>query len=156
MVNSATSFHDLARRQQFTHRLHRAAHLRRQLFDARLKPFGITAVQWWVLGRLTRAPDTGLTQTQLARALESGKVSVGAMLGRLEALGLIERRDDADDKRIRRIFLTDSGYAAIERISAVAQGIDRALLDGIDEPEMERTIDTLGAIKSNLQRLLDQ
>src|SRR3546814_14829180 len=82
--------------------------MRRQTFDARLRPFGITAVQYWVLGRLARTNDSGLTQTELARALESGKVSVGALVTRLEALGLVERRDDSRDRRIRRIFLTDT------------------------------------------------
>src|SRR3546814_8612329 len=93
--------------------------MRRQTFDARLRPFGITAVQYWVLGRLARTNDSGLTQTELARALESGKVSVGALVTRLEALGLVERRDDSRDRRIRRIFLTDTGYVAIDPIAAV-------------------------------------
>src|SRR3546814_15285386 len=75
MTMQPSSLSDGARRARLTHLLHRAAHMRRQTFDARLRPFGITAVQYWVLGRLARTNDSGLTQTELARALESGKVS---------------------------------------------------------------------------------
>src|SRR3546814_19989178 len=85
MTMQPSSLSDGARRARLTHLLHRAAHMRRQTFDARLRPFGITAVQYWVLGRLARTNDSGLTQTELARALESGKVSVGALVTRLEA-----------------------------------------------------------------------
>src|SRR3546814_12822384 len=115
MTMQPSSLSDGARRARLTHLLHRAAHMRRQTFDARLRPFGITAVQYWVLGRLARTNDSGLTQTELARALESGKVSVGALVTRLEALGLVERRDDSRDRRIRRIFLTDPGYVAMQQ-----------------------------------------
>src|SRR3546814_11702217 len=106
--------------------------MRRQTFDARLRPFGITAVQYWVLGRLARTNDSGLTQTELARALESGKVSVGALVSRLQALGLVERRDDSRDRRIRRIFLTHTGYVAIKQITAVAPPIARPALHDVD------------------------
>src|SRR3546814_17289678 len=100
MTMQPSSLSDGARRARLTHLLHRAAHMRRQTFDARLRPFGITAVQYWVLGRLARTNDSGLTQTELARALESGKVSVGALVTRLEAPGLVERRVDSRDRRI--------------------------------------------------------
>src|SRR3546814_12802801 len=127
--------------------------MRRQTFDARLRPFGITAVQYWVLGRLARTNDSGLTQTELARALESGKVSVGALVTRLEALGLVERRDDSRDRRIRRLFLTDTGYVAIEQIAAVAHPIDCAALDGGDDDTPACRPDTLPPTQAPFRRI---
>src|SRR3546814_11119806 len=126
--------------------------MRRQTFDARLRPFGITAVQYWVLGRLARTNDSGLTQTELARALESGQVSVGALVTRLEALGLVERRDDSRDRRIRRIFLTDTGYVAIEQNAAVAHRLDRPPLEGLRDAGTDRVADKLDGLTANVSR----
>lgn len=85
--------------------------MRRTLFDQELRPNGITAAQWWLLGTLARHNRSGMIQTELARAVESGKVSVGGLVERLVAAGLIERRPDAHDRRARRLFVTEKGFA---------------------------------------------
>src|SRR5260370_24587622 len=79
--------------------IHDVSRMRRTAFDQLMKPLGVTRAQWWVLAHLSRSD--GMMQTQLADALDVGKASLGTFLERLEASGLIERRDDPIDKRAK-------------------------------------------------------
>ena len=54
----------------------------------------------------------GLKPTELAARLGASKQSVNHLLGQLERLGYLERRDDPEDRRARRIHLTPRGRAA--------------------------------------------
>jgi MarR family transcriptional regulator for hemolysin len=100
-------------RARFSFTIHDISRMRRTLFDQELKPLGITRSQWWVLGNLSRHSDTGMIQTELARILEVGKVTVGGLIDRLEEDRLVIRRDDADDRRVKRVFITDRGFAIL-------------------------------------------
>src|SRR5262245_14277961 len=57
-------------------------------------------------------PD-GMRPTDLATRLGISKQAVNYLLGELEKLGYLERRPDPDDRRSRRIHLTDRGRAVI-------------------------------------------
>lgn len=57
--------------------VHDVSRMRRTLFDQAMKPLGITRSQWWVLSQLSRHTRTGMLQTDLARDLDVGKVTVG-------------------------------------------------------------------------------
>ena len=54
----------------------------------------------------------GAKPSELAARLGSSKQSINHLLGQLERLGYLERRDDPDDLRSRRIHLTRRGKAA--------------------------------------------
>src|SRR5260370_29954232 len=81
------------------------ARLRRTVFDRRMRDLGLTRGQWLVLTRLYRRP--GASQTELADMLEVDRASAGRMIDRMEKGGSVERRADADDRRINRLHLTD-------------------------------------------------
>src|SRR5215471_5360757 len=54
----------------------------------------------------------GSKPSELAARMRASKQSVNHLLGQLERLGYLERRDDPDDLRSRRIHLTARGRAA--------------------------------------------
>jgi len=54
----------------------------------------------------------GATPSELAGRLRMSKQAVNYLLGELERLGYLERRQDADDRRSRRIALTRRGTSA--------------------------------------------
>jgi len=54
----------------------------------------------------------GSKPSELAARLGASKQSVNHLLGQLERLGYLERRDDPDDLRSRRIQLTPRGRSA--------------------------------------------
>jgi DNA-binding MarR family transcriptional regulator len=56
-------------------------------------------------------PDRGLTMSQLAQRLHCDNSNVTGIADRLEAAGLVERRPDPADRRVKTLALTDRGMA---------------------------------------------
>ncbi len=63
--------------------------------------------------------------SELAARLRASKQSVNHLLGQLERLGYLERRDDPDDLRARRIHLTPRGRSAVLTIREAVAEVER-------------------------------
>lgn len=63
-------------------------------------------------------PGDAAPMSQLAETLFCDASNVTGIVDRLEARGLIERRDNPNDRRVKLIALTDEGVEARERIRA--------------------------------------
>jgi DNA-binding MarR family transcriptional regulator len=140
---------DLSRNFGFI--LHDVSRLLRRSFDRRVKPLGLTRSQWWVLNHLFR--NDGLTQTELADVLEIEKATLGRLLDRMEAKRLIRRDADASDRRIRRVYLTPEVEPAMKSLRAAAADLRRDALGALEPRAAEQFVDSLLAIKANLQAL---
>lgn len=128
--------------------IHDVSRLRRMMFDRALAPLGITRSQWWVLAFISR--KDGLPQTQLANELDVGKVALGALIDRLEAAGFVVRKPDAEDRRVKRIFLTKQAGGFLERLRKETDAFNASILDGIGRKSLEATAQTLLKMKKNL------
>ena len=140
---------DLSRNFGFL--LNDVARLLRTAYDRRIKALGLTRSQWWVLTHLFRGD--GVSQTELAETLEIEQPTLGRLLDRLEAKGWVRRDHDARDRRVWRVHLTEEVEPALRTMRAIAAELRRDALAGMSAAERERFVDTLLAIKSNLQRL---
>src|SRR5215471_6987050 len=87
--------------------LHEVSRLLRRRLDGRARTLGLTRAQWSVLAHLSRYE--GINQTALADILEIEPITLVHQLDRLEAAGWIERRLDANDRRVRLLYLTALG-----------------------------------------------
>ena len=67
----------------------------------------------------------GAKPSSLAARLNASKQSINHLLGQLERLGYLERRDDPDDKRSRRIHLTRRGQSAVRVIREAVMEVER-------------------------------
>ena len=104
--------------RDFLFLIYDVAQLVRRQADQRARAYGMTRAQWAVLARLEREP--GITQSQLANLTDVEPITIGRLVDRLEANGLIERTPDPDDRRIWRLRLTLKTAAILKRIAAVA------------------------------------
>jgi len=75
----------------------------------------ISPSQFNVLNLLHRKP-TGSSQIDLSRDLIMHRSNVTGLIDRLQARGLVERRDDPRDRRAYRVVLTVEGAKLVERI----------------------------------------
>lgn len=132
--------------------VHDVSRMRRTLFDQAMKPLGITRSQWWVLSQLSRHTRSGMLQTELARDLDVGKVTVGGLIDRLEASGYVVRQPDATDRRAKRIQITDQGREVLKQMVAVGQGLNRIILAGLSAEEIEITERALSVMKDNIRQ----
>lgn len=131
--------------------VHDVARLLRVAFDRRSKDLGLTRSQWWVLNHLYF--NEGITQSELADLLEVEKPTLGRLLDRLEAKGWVERRADESDRRVKRVYLTGQVQDLMRALRRVAVGVRADALEGLDEAERTRFLDTLQVIKRNLLRM---
>jgi MarR family transcriptional regulator, transcriptional regulator for hemolysin len=130
------------------------ARMYRTLFDQKVKELGITRAQWLALSALSRHELEGTIQSDLARELEVGKVTIGGLIDRLEASGTVERRADAEDRRIRRVFITQKGYDVIEQMQSIGQDISTLIMKNIAIDQIHLAEEVLHEMKVNLRDAL--
>jgi DNA-binding MarR family transcriptional regulator len=128
--------------------IHDVSRMRRSAYDQIMKPLGVTRAQWWILAHLSR--HDGMMQTQLANFLDVGKASVGTLLDRLEAIGLIERRPDASDKRAKRVFMLRAAHQLMKKLTVEEAKFNDRILRGLSDTEREELLRMLSLIKREL------
>jgi MarR family transcriptional regulator, transcriptional regulator for hemolysin len=124
------------------------ARILRTRADQRARSLGMTRAQWIILARVERGP--GLSQNDLAALLEVEPITVGRLVDRLEARGLLERRADPNDRRIKRLHLTPSAAPVMKEIGKARAELNTLLSSGISAERLSETLDCLLQMKANL------
>lgn len=121
-----------------------------------LKADGInlTRSQWRVIAHL-RIND-GLTQSDLAERMLIEKAPAGTLIDKLEAAGLVERRPDPSDRRVKRIFITAKAAPLVPIIEDVVNDLKTISMAGLNQDEQDTLSQLLGKIHLNLQVLRSQ
>ena len=101
--------------------------------------------------RCSRLLATGPTRTQaaLAQAIRADKTRIIPVLDDLQERGLIERRPDPDDRRVRLLAITAAGRRVFTRTRAgIRAGEERvlALLPAADRRAFLRALRTLSDV----------
>lgn len=120
----------------------------RTRFDQRARAKGMTRAQWMILAMLDRRP--GLSQNELASSLEVEPISVGRLIDRLEGRGLVERRPDRADRRVRRLHLLPEARPFLAEIETQRELLSAEILDGLDQDTRSQLVECMLRIKSNL------
>jgi len=128
--------------------LHDVARMLRTRFDRWARTYGLTRAQGVILARLNRQP--GLSQIELAAICEVEPITVGRLVDRLEARGLIERRPDPADRRIRRLHLLPTSKTILAKIETYKADLDAWLLDGVSLEERQAMVNVLLRMKNKL------
>jgi len=74
--------------------------------------------------------EDGQTHTELAGRLHVQASTVTKMVQRMEKVGFIERRDDPDDQRVSRVYLTAAGHAIREDVYRVLHQLEEETFAG--------------------------
>lgn len=114
------------------------------------KRFGITFGQWKVLIIITNS-ESGLTQKEIADKLVLEGPTLIPIIDKLEKEELVVRKNDAKDRRINRIFLTEKTHELLnDTIECVSQ-IKEICVADLTENEVLITKNTLEKMWRNLQ-----
>ena len=76
--------------------------------------FGITPVQFSTLTAIQREP--GLDQRTLAKRIGLDTSTLGCVIDRLEARGLVARSNNPSDRRVRLLKITPAGVALLREM----------------------------------------
>lgn len=125
-----------------------ASRLVRRDFDRRARKIGLTRAQWQVLSHVYF--DEGIRQGVLADRLEIEPITLARLVDRLEKSGLVERRSDSSDRRVRTLHLMPQALPLIKRIRAIALETREVALARIPARERTMLIEILARIRANL------
>ena len=135
--------------------LSRVTRLARHLDRERRAAFaehGLEAYEFDVLSALRRSgPPYELTPGQLVRQTLVGSGTTTNRLDRLESRGLIDRRPDPEDGRVRRVRLTDRGRDRLDAALADLLDRERRLLGGLSEPDRNTLAGLLRSVLVNFE-----
>ena len=111
--------------------------------------YDLTPEQCGVLVRLRDIQ--GINQSQLGKRLYKDRHSITRILDCLGERGYIERRPDETDRRVFRIFLTESGGDLADNLAPlIARHHDR-VFSGLADEEILSMRKTLGRILRNIE-----
>ena len=112
--------------------------------------YDITPEQFGVLARLRY--QQGMNQTQLGERMLKDRHNMTRILNLLEERGYVERRPDSSDRRIFRIFLTESGQGVQEELTPVVTRHLDALLHDIPDHDQQAIRRVLELIVTNIRK----
>jgi MarR family transcriptional regulator, transcriptional regulator for hemolysin len=130
--------------------IHDVSRLRRTVVDKALRPMGVTRSQWWVLANLSRHNGDGMMQTELAKVMDVGKVTLGGLIDRLETTGLLKRVADPSDRRAKRVVMTPRGTKLLADIQGIGAQVNAQIMNGISRNDISRTETVLYKMKQQL------
>lgn len=128
--------------------LYDVARLMRTRFDRWARDYGLTRAQGIILARLSRQP--GMTQNEMAGLCEVEPITIGRLVDRLEARGLLERRLDPADRRIRRLHLLPASEPILKAIQLYKAELFQEVTQDLDQATVELVTNALLKMKTRL------
>jgi DNA-binding MarR family transcriptional regulator len=108
----------------------------------------ITPEQFSVLSHLWQ--KDGLQQTELALCTNRNRANVTRIIDILEREDIVERRDDENDRRVFRIYVTEKGKSLRGVTAKCAEQSIKDSLKGLTKNEVEACTRVLLKIKRNV------
>ena len=97
---------------------------------------------------------SGLTQRELSEQLMLIKSNATALLNKLEARGLVCRKTDAADSRIKRLSLTRSGISLVQKSFAVQTRVIKTMASVMTDDELERMAEMMKRVGNAVDDLI--
>ncbi len=119
-----------------SYHLHKAALAWRREFGVRLRPHGLTPTQFDALASLSwlgRTVDEP-TQQEIADFAGIDRMMASKLFSGLEERGLLSRRGDPADGRVKRVLLSPAGRTLVDASTAVARALDTELYADVESP----------------------
>ena len=110
----------------------------RSRLDERLRPLGLSCAMWAVIRRLANGP-AAQTQRELAEAVGIEGPTLVRLLDRLEQSGIARRVPDADDRRIKRVELSEQARPSWDASLRAGLELSHELTRGIAASDLETT-----------------
>jgi DNA-binding MarR family transcriptional regulator len=108
--------------------------------------FGITRREWGMIGTLAEVGE--ITPSALAERLDLDRVRTSRGLRSLTDKKLVERRQDAEDRREVHVRLSPSGLQLFGELFPRIASLNTELLDGIDAAHIEIFLQCLRRLES--------
>ncbi len=121
---------------------------RRFVLRAREERLALTRAQCTVLWHLSH--QEGSSQAALAQRMDIEPITLARLLYKLEALGLLERQRDPNDRRAHILHLTAEAEPILEQIYSLSERVGDEAQAGLSEIDRQRLLTLLRHVKGNL------
>jgi DNA-binding MarR family transcriptional regulator len=136
--------------QATSHLLAQMCKLLRVRAHALLEEIGLYGGQQFVLMALWE--NEGIIHSELAEQLHVRPATITNALKRMERAGFIERRQDAEDQRVSRVYLTDAGRNIRGAVEEVWRELEEQTFADFSSEERALLNQFLLRIRDNLMR----
>ncbi len=99
---------------------------------------GVTPVQFAALQTVANTP--GIDQRTLARTIGLDTSTIAGVIDRLQARGLMQRGASPDDRRVRRLTLTDAGQALLAAVVPAMLRTQQRILEPLPPAERDEFV----------------
>jgi len=116
-------------------------------FDQYSDEFGIGLGHYSCLMCLFRGD--GITQDTISKFNNTDKATTTRSIGKLEALGYVERHIDIENRRAYKVYLTEKGWASEPEIKRIMRKWADLITDGFTPAETEFVYDLVERMAQN-------
>ena len=103
------------------------------LFNEEVAELSLTPVQYAALHAICQQP--GVDQKTLAQSISYDAATIGGVIDRLEARGLVLRQVSSQDRRVRLVSATDEGVAILKAVVPRVLRTQDRLLESLSASE---------------------
>jgi Transcriptional regulators len=103
------------------------------IYDHRLQQYDLTGSQLSVLFQLWK--KDGLTQKEIQESLNIRAASVSGLVDTLSNKGFIVRKQDTEDARTKRLYLTKEGMHLQSLTMKIIEEIEDSITEGFSQDE---------------------
>ena len=126
--------------------LRRAWYGLNQAFRRRIAHTGVTPDQFTAMRTLFENEATGLTQSELTKAMASDPNTIASLVERMEKNGLIERKPHEKDRRAYLLRLKPLGKKKYQDVREIALALQTEILSALPEERREKFLEELAVV----------
>ncbi|UDW01420.1 MarR family winged helix-turn-helix transcriptional regulator [Bacillus cereus] len=114
------------------------------------KEYELTKGQYLYLVRICENP--GIIQEKLSEMIKVDRTTAARAIKKLELNGFIEKKEDASNKKIKKLFPTEKGKNVYPFIKRENDYSNTVALEGISETEAETISNLLQRVRKNIEK----
>ena len=116
------------------------------IFQKRVAKVGLTPDQYIALRWLNEFPKGSVNQATLKKLMFTDPNNITGLMGRMEKMGLLERRPDAYDRRKKLLYITAKGQDLFCKAKVIANQLEEEVLSVLTNKERSDFLGLLGQI----------
>ncbi|PEM49884.1 MarR family winged helix-turn-helix transcriptional regulator [Bacillus wiedmannii] len=113
------------------------------------KEYDLTKGQYLYLVRICENP--GIIQEKLAEMIKVDRTTAARAIKKLEINGFIDKKDDAHNKKIKKLFPTEKGKSVYPFIKRENDYSNIVALNGFTEMEVKTIFNLLQKVRKNVE-----
>lgn len=142
--------------KHFGKELRQVVNLFSRLVETKASKEGVIFVQGRLLHYISTKKNGSMCQKDIEKEFYIRGSSATEMLQKLEKNGFIERVEDENDKRSKRIHITNKGKEIEKKIFGSICEFEKDIKEGISQEEIEVFFNVIYKLKDNLQEILKE